>query len=406
MSKYRCTQPFSHLHVKPRGLVTPCCLYDWTKNDTWLAGNHTYGLRIQDGIENILHSKEWSKIQDKSNSNVAEAGCWNCYFREEAGSTSRRMWANGKHPDGDKQIKLVNLELQLGAKCNLECRMCSSQNSNKLLKEDSLEKFGTLDKKWMRKTQEQSNWIYDESVWDDIKNHSQHLEVLQFAGGEPLLIQQQYDYLEWLAENKLDPTIQYITNATIGANEYKKKLWNNFSEVSFDFSIDGIGPVGEYIRTGSEWEQQQQNIKSYVAYRKEREKLNKETSLNLSTCISIMNITEIQPVLDFMYKMEIDPNNWNLNIVYEPEWMDIQNLNGKQKEYALLKIQALLDNSKYQKVHNTLNTIKSRIGSKPTEKLDFIERIVAKDKVHNTVNQTRKIDYPTTFPQWWKILVS
>ena len=72
----------------------------------------------------------------------------------------------------------------------------------------------------------------------------------------------------------------------------------------------------------------------------------------------------------------------------------------------LLKIQALLDNSKYQKVHNTLNTIKSRIGSKPTEKLDFIERIVAKDKVHNTVNQTRKIDYPTTFPQWWKILVS
>ena len=117
MSKYRCTQPFSHLHVKPRGLVTPCCLYDWTKNDTWLAGNHTYGLRIQDGIENILHSKEWSKIQDKSNSNVAEAGCWNCYFREEAGSTSRRMWANDKHPDGDKQIKLVNLELQLGAKC-------------------------------------------------------------------------------------------------------------------------------------------------------------------------------------------------------------------------------------------------------------------------------------------------
>tara|TARA_B100000085_G_scaffold285610_1_gene322476 strand:+ start:335 stop:1564 length:1230 start_codon:yes stop_codon:yes gene_type:complete len=407
MSKYRCTQPFSHLHVKPRGVVTPCCLYDWTKNDSWKRDNSSYGLKIQKGIDNILHSDEWRKIQDKSNNNIKEAGCWNCYFREEAGSTSRRMWMNERHPDGDKEIKLINLELQLGAKCNLECRMCSSGNSNKLLKEDSMTYFGKLDKEWMRKTQEYSNWIYDEKVWDDIKKHSKHLQVLQFAGGEPLLIQQQYDYLEWLAENNLDPIIQYITNATIGVDDYKKTVWNNFSDVSFDFSIDGVGATGEYLRTGSVWEKQVENIKSYIAYREERKKLNKDTRLHWSTCISIMNITEIKPILDFMYDLGLEKSNWSLNIVSEPDWMDVENLYGKEKRYALSKIQEILDDSKYQEKHKkTLQTVVSRIGSNPSDTLDFIEKIVKKDTTHNTVNQSRKIDYPTTFPQWWNVLTN
>jgi organic radical activating enzyme len=36
---------------------------------------------------------------------------------------------------------------------------------------------------------------------------SSDLEYLQFTGGEPLLIQEQYQYLEWLAENNIDPVI-------------------------------------------------------------------------------------------------------------------------------------------------------------------------------------------------------
>jgi MoaA/NifB/PqqE/SkfB family radical SAM enzyme len=53
-------------------------------------------------------------------------------------------------PDADNDTKLKSIELKLGAKCNLECRTCSPNSSNKLLKEGSYERFGKVDKDWIR----------------------------------------------------------------------------------------------------------------------------------------------------------------------------------------------------------------------------------------------------------------
>lgn len=407
--KYRCTLPFSHLNIASRGVVTPCCNYEWRNNPTWALAeqDHTKFTWIQEGIDNILHSKTWFDLRKKSMKNIPESGCSNCYFSDENSGSSRRTWANSTFPDADKETKLKSIELKLGAKCNLECRTCGHTSSNKLLKESSYSRFGKIDKDWIRTIQGFSDWIKDENFWNDLKSVSHDLEYIQFTGGEPLLIHEQYKYLEWLAENNIDPMIQYITNATIPLDEYKINLWNNFSKIILDFSIDGIGSVGEYVRTGSVWNEQEKNIIDYNRYIKDRnEKSGGGNSINLATTVSILNVTEIGDVLEFMYDNGLEDSTWSINIVRHENWLDIANLSGRAKQVALDSVNNIINNKRYSEKHrNRLFEVTSRINDNPTTTAKFVERLERKERIHNIVNKNRHHDYSKLLPEWWSILV-
>lgn len=412
--KYRCTLPFSHLNVTARGVTTPCCNYDWRKNDHWKLADsdYNYFTWVSEGLENILYSAPWRELRKKSKKNIPEPGCHHCYFSDNSVGSSRRTWANDVFPDADNDTKLKSIELKLGAKCNLECRTCSPNSSNKLLKEGSYERFGKVDKDWIRHLQSFSDWTHDENFWDDLKKVSSDLEYLQFTGGEPLLIQEQYQYLEWLAENNIDPVIQYITNATIPLDEYKINLWNKFSKIIIDFSIDGADEVAEYVRTGSNWEEQKNNIIEYGEYVKQHNILNNRkdsshnSSINLATTVSIYNVTEIRGVLDFIHDNNVDISSWSINIVRWQNWMDIANLKGEAKQYALDNVNSLMNDTKYkEKYRNKLQEVIDRIETDPVTGAKFTDLVEKKQNIHNLLNKNRHHDFSKLLPEWWDILV-
>ena len=429
--KYRCIMPFSHVNVTGRGAVLPCCNYDWLKADYEHTKKDTPHHRsvikifntenvpefhwIQDeGLQSILYSEDWSMLRKKSAENVPAAGCHDCYRTEKSGSGSRRIWANRAFPDADKHIKITSMELKLGAKCNLECRSCSGPVSNKLLREDSYIKEGVINKDYIKKMTALSSWINDESTWDHIKKASRDLDYVQFTGGEPLIIPQHYKFLEWMAENNIHPTIQYITNGTIGIDEYKENIWDKFPSIAFDFSLDGTEELGEYVRTGSVWSEQVKNILEYADYCIRRMKDNKHSSMGVAITTSIMNVHNMRPLLDFVNVLNdrmsdtgINEVQVSTNIVYTPEWMDIANLKGAAKKYALAHVQSIIDDPKYKDDNrNKLKCIVDRINDNPTTNSKFTDMIETKDKAHNFVNPHRDISFERVAPEWWKILKS
>lgn len=441
--EFRCTLPSSHLNITGRGVVLPCCNFDWKASDyhsTPKDTEHnnkavmTFGERakpkswhwIQDaGLKPILHSKEWQEIRKKSAKNVAESGCHRCYFSEKSGGGSRRTWANETFPTADSETKLLGMELKLGAKCNLECRSCSGGVSNKLLREDSylISKqknnwvSGTIDKTWIKNMQSLSAWVHDDKIWDEIKKASPDLEYIQFTGGEPLIINEQYKYLEWLADNNIDPSIQYITNGTIGTDEYKETLWDNFSDLTVDFSLDATEELGEYIRTGSVWKEQVANIDSFVDYMTRRcDNPKNKQFISVAITVSIMNVHNLKPIMDFIHSIRqkvksIDsdrflPTGLSINIVNNPDWMDCANLKGEAKEYALAKVQELVDDEKYHGHHrNRLGTVIDAINCEPTSELKFTDMVSVKDTAHNEINSHRDISFKRVAPDWWELLL-
>ena len=350
-------------------------------------------------------SKIWYDLRKKSLKNEYEPGCKNCYFHEESGSGSRRIWANTTFPHTMGKNKITSMELKLGAKCNLACRSCSSLSSNKLLKEDSMLRFGEINKQWMRNLQSYSDWTQDPKFWDELKSISHDMEYIQFTGGEPLLIQEHYDYLKWLGENNVDAAIQYITNATIGVDDYKKSLWDKFTKLVVDFSIDAVGELGEYMRTGSVWEEQVRNIKSFMDYREERMSNNKILELNFSVTVGILNVHRMHELYEWIYDMGLgDIVNISINLVRFPEWMDVSQLNDEAKDIARKELNRIKSSNRYSEFHKgKVNVVLNKLDETPETKQSVLQRLRFKEKTYNSVNKV-PISYKDIMPEWWNKL--
>ena len=417
--KYQCTLPFSHFHVTSRGTITPCCNFSFRHNEDFKKAifqmyekpesSDPSLPKVQNGIENIMFGTMlWNNLKKKSLKNEKESGCANCYFSEEAGAGSRRIWANKTFPDAHGVNEIRSAELKLGAKCNLGCRTCSSTSSNKLLKENSFEQFGELNKDWIKETQQKSDWIHDESFWEEFKRLSTNIEYIQFTGGEPLIINEHFEYLKWLGENNINPTVQYITNATIGPTDDMKEIWNKFDNIIIDFSIDAVGKLGEYMRTGAVWNEQIQNIKDFVEFAKERKASGMQTNFGFSTTVSIMNVTELHAVYDIFYDLGLNDfgGSMSINLVRYPEYLDIANLNGDAKECAIQSIEKIKKSNRFHERHTEkLNVVLLRLDYELDKKYNSTDRMLVKEKMFKLANPSKSISYEKIMPDWWNKLV-
>lgn len=418
-SKYFCILPHSHLNLTARGHTIACCNYNWRTSP--VLGKEIDGSLVpkhQDlPITEIFNEhEEWKQLRYNSLNNIPSPGCKNCYMYEKNGAFSHRMWAN-EHFKDIKVTKdnhtLKSFELKLGAKCNLACRSCSSQSSNKLLKEDSLLMFETLDKDWIRKRQLGSDWIHDETFWNGLHDVSHDLEYIQFTGGEPLLIQEHYDYLRWLIKNNIRPSISYVTNATIRLTDEIRQLWNEFPSINISFSIDAIGKLGEYMRTGSVWEEQQRNIREYIDYFNERNELpGISNRCSIATTVSILNVYSMGLMIDYLKSFN-DPNildTWAVNMVTSPKWLSVANIPTDIKPIIKHRLNKVINTSDiseraYSNLNLIINSMDTVLNDKEVihENGKFVDRLKLQERNYFLANK-KMMNYKKIEPEWWKLL--
>lgn len=415
--KYFCILPHSHLNLTARGHTLACCNYNWRTSSVFKKEDGSYSIpKHQDlPIKEIFNEhEEWKQLRHNSLNNIPSPGCEKCYKYEESGSGSHRTWANERFDNivvTEDNHTLKSFELKLGAKCNLACRSCSSRSSNKLLKEDSIGEFGRIDKDWMRKVQSESDWIHDDIFWNGLHEVSHDLEYIQFTGGEPLLIQEHYDYLKWLAEHDIRPEISYVTNATIPLTEEMKQIWNEFPAISVSFSIDATGELEEYMRTGSVWEEQQRNIREYANYFTERNELpGVNNGYCIATTVSILNVYSIEKVIDYLISFDNEGmvNYWTVNMVTSPHWLNVANIP--------LSVKPLIKDRLYKVINR--NDISERIRTNLKLIIDCIDSEIVKDdgnvgsfirrlklqEQNNFLANKKMMNYKKIEPEWWKLL--
>lgn len=417
--KYFCILPHSHLNLTARGHTIACCNYNWRKSPVFnKADGSNFIPKHQDTpiIEIFNEHEEWEQLRYNSLNNIPSPGCENCYMYEKNGAFSHRMWANEQFADikvTEDNHTLKSFELKLGAKCNLACRSCSSQSSNKLLKEDSLLMFKKLDKDWIRQRQSQSDWIHDENFWKGLYDVSNDLEYIQFTGGEPLLIQEHYDYLSWLVQNDIRPSISYVTNATVKLTDRIKQLWDEFPSINISFSIDAIGELGEYMRTGAVWEEQQCNIREYADYFAERNKLpDVNNRHSIATTVSILNVYNIEHMIDYLKSFD-DSNildSWSVNMVTSPKWLSVANIPSDTKPIIKDRLYKVINTNDISKricsnlslIINSMDTVLND-NEVIHENGKFVDRLKLQEQNYFLANK-KMMNYKKIEPEWWKLL--
>jgi hypothetical protein len=287
MSNTFCPIPWNFQAIRANGDVRVCCQANVTKNQgvirkedgsAFNAGRDDLALARNAELMRIVRSNilngEWSEE------------CGRCKSEEDNGLVSRRSYENQQWPmDLDKIRRLTALDgsinpeefpvhyydLRFGNFCNLKCRMCGPTDSNAWY-DDWIELTGTSEFKdtsgiiQITKTDKgyhvpQFEWYNYEPFWAQLEKNMHNIEHVYFAGGEPMLIERHYDFLERCVEAGAakNMIIEYNTNMSTLPTRVLN-LWTKFKQVRIGASVDGMGAVLEYQRNPAKWDKTLYNL--------------------------------------------------------------------------------------------------------------------------------------------------
>ena len=180
--------------------------------------------------------------------------CESCYYYDSIGELSQRQVMNQEHEYSDNFF-LEGLEISFDNKCNFACVTCKPESSTVWE-----EREGKIDK---------IKPNYDGVDFSKLKH-------LSFTGGEPT-IQKEFSP-EFF--DMLDSQVNYDTmffSMNTNCSKFVHKPWQNFvkklKRVMIMASIDGIGPVGEWVRYGLKMNVWERNALRWVNLLKENDTL-------------------------------------------------------------------------------------------------------------------------------------
>jgi hypothetical protein len=192
--------------------------------------------------------------------------CASCFQLEDLGAPSYRQAENNDYAalipeliastdaEGNAPQQYRYVDLRLGNVCNVRCRMCSPQASRLLIEDFRAIKRLAPENDWLT-AMGKLDWFESPTFWDALCAQLPTIDRLHFAGGEPLVIRQGFEFLRRIIELGEASHIEltYNTNVTVLPKEVYE-YWPRFKNVTVAGSIDGVGPVNHYIRYPTRWD--------------------------------------------------------------------------------------------------------------------------------------------------------
>lgn len=341
-SKSFCVLPWIHSFVNLEGDYQLCCTSE--EQDNKLYNDENEVLYFSKGVDPLQaqNSKTLRDVRLKMLRGIWPKACERCQRSEELGGSSRRLVDNQGYLDKNNRNDFLDLtnktnsdsgivtdvslrwiDFRLGNICNLKCRMCSPRATVKwiedwnktvvdkdyLLNESDKEKFQNL------------NWAEEDNLIEHILQMAEEMEVLHFAGGEPMAIKKIQSLLFKLVESGHAKKIMlsFNTNITI-LPPAMLEAFPSFKGVKLFCSIDGHGPLNDYIRHPSKWEVIEKNMRYLDDH---YEELNIETLL-ISTTVQAYNIMYLRPLYEFTASLKNARKLPNLVNLTWPTYLNTQ----------------------------------------------------------------------------------
>lgn len=342
-----CMLPWISIETSPIGTARPCCLAieEITRPD-----GTKYSLR-ENTLKEIYSSEYMQDLRQEFLSGAKPKTCQRCWDEEAAGRTSKRMnsrirlkeyynsvdW-NNLNPD-----QLWFIDLKLGNICNLKCRICGSWSSSKWAKEeiDYVKDLTNRKEHLAYKFLTDGAWPRESEIfWDNLKQLLPNIKYFEFTGGEPFLIQQHFDLLEYAVEYGYAKNIEihYNTNGTVFPEQYD--LWSHFKHVEVAFSIDNTGSRFEYERFGADWTEVQKNLAKFTSMRSAR------FSTQLCLTVNIQNVYYLPEICEWISEQTFD--HVYFNMLHDPWHMCISRMTSKAQQLVLDKFASTAILPKYR----------------------------------------------------------
>ena len=347
-----CPQPFTYLYASHQGSWKPCCKADVYPDKENLSFEEWWYE------DSDLKDLRTAMLSDKV-SPVIEDLCAPCRRPEALGIKSYRQHSLDEYkdmfagrllsdvihsykksgyamlPEGDR---LFTLKVRgFGNHCNLKCYMCFPPNSTSRMNEmkaankESIDIFLRSNSDPHEELEKERKKLLDidaekTTVYQAIESVSSNISQINFAGGEPVMIEEYYNLMDKFIESGDASEVSVFMNSNLSRLGFKDKNIMNyidkFKRFFISASIDDIAERDEWIRYPSKFNKVLENYEALSKH--------PNVDMNVNVTWSILNIANAENIIEYFKDLKIKVNA-NLNFVNSPICLSVKNYPFKEE---------------------------------------------------------------------------
>ena len=234
------------------------------------------------------------------NNKLLNTDVYRSYFnRLFADHYSRAMAATDE--DGRTTMKPVSWDYRFSNLCNFKCRMCgdmlSSAWESEQRQHDMID-WNNPKNNWMLpEIRREISQFQDTQIEQEFAEAVEHhrVEEVYWVGGEPLMYEQHWRYMQRIIELADGPKLYARYNTNLSRIEYRgvnlyRDILAHVRDWQICASLDGTGATGEYIRTGLNYEEWCRNFAAGLDVSRHPRQMRIDFTLTLPGLLEIKNI--------------------------------------------------------------------------------------------------------------------
>ncbi len=375
-NKSICALPWTGFELEPGGGVKNCVIsteYIGNINNTPIKSILGGSANLQRKEDMLADRKprncEGCYLQEKGRSDLSSISSRLYYLKEVGSKTDLKIY------DDKTNFSLKHVDLRWTNSCNQACVYCSADLSSKWAQE----------LKVTVKSKKESRQDVKDFIFENITN----LENIYLAGGEPMLMKENLEFLKLLEEKNPECSIRVNTNLSTTKTGIFDLLCG-FKNVHWTVSLETIEKEYEYIRHHGSWNDFQKNLKIIT-------KLDHKISFNMLHFM--LNYNSLFGCIDYLKGLGFHDNSFVVGPLYNPRNMNMLNLPEPMLDRLKKKLSHRIDLKPEGYLKNSYENLLAYYNNTPWKKdiKFFLSQTEVRDKRRGT-------DCRSTFPKLFEEL--
>ena len=317
-----CMAPWTHTYLSPQTERRMCCAsrepaqsfrqyidtesgtgeYNPQSLDQWWNGEHMRSVRRRMMAGETL--PECEVCNNKLlNTDVYRTYFWHLFKHRYQDSMS------ATDETGYTTVKPVSWDYRFSNLCNFKCRMCGDMLSSSWETEQRTHNMiNWADSKngWMQpEIRKQITEFQDQQIEAEFAQavEENRIEEVYWVGGEPLMYEQHWRYMRRIIELGNGKNVYARYNTNLSRVDYRginlfRDILDHVRDYQICASLDGTGAIGEYIRTGLDYEQWLSNYRQACEHRRHSRQCRIDFTLTLPGLFEVENIVRLAQETD------------------------------------------------------------------------------------------------------------
>ena len=286
--EHLCMAPWTHTYLSPQTERRLCCASrEPAQNfEQYIDTSAGTGSYTPMSLEEYWNSERVRRVRRQMMRGELPPECEVCdkkllntdvyrdYFWHMFKHRYDAIWSSTDE-DGHTTMQPISWDYRFSNLCNFKCRTCGDMLSSAWETEQrqhNMINWNNPRNNWMQPKIKKDIIAFQQSTVEEefsqaVEEH--RVEEIYWVGGEPLMYEQHWRYMNRIVELGDGPGLYARYNTNLSRVEYRginfyKDILAKIRDYQVCASLDGTGAIGEYIRTGLDYSQWLENFKQGI----------------------------------------------------------------------------------------------------------------------------------------------